>query len=87
MLLKHLPRESATVQAVHGPVVRWGPTEYLLARAVDLLAAGNWQRAGSKKNPRPKPIPRPGDRVRGAARADPDALRRRLLEQRDRVRR
>lgn len=32
----------------------------LLAHAVDLLAGGNWQRAGKKTAPKPKPIPRPG---------------------------
>jgi hypothetical protein len=32
----------------------------LLAHAVDLLAGGNWQRAGKKNAPKPKPIPRPG---------------------------
>lgn len=32
----------------------------LMAHAVDLLAGGNWQRAGKKTAPKPKPIPRPG---------------------------
>jgi hypothetical protein len=32
----------------------------LLAHAVDLLAGGNWQRAGKRTAPKPKPIPRPG---------------------------
>jgi hypothetical protein len=35
----------------------------LLAHAVDLLAGGNWQRAGKKTAPKPKPIPRPGKKV------------------------
>ena len=33
---------------------------YLLAHVGDLLAVGNWQRAGNKNAPRPKPIQRPG---------------------------
>lgn len=43
-----------------GEVALWGPAEVMLAAAVDLLAAGNWQRGGNKNAPRPKPWPRPG---------------------------
>ena len=39
---------------------------YLLALVGDLLAAGNWQRAGKKNAPKPKPIQRPGDKPKGA---------------------
>lgn len=57
-LLNHLPPESATVAALHGP--QWTRVEYLLASVVDVLAAANWQRQGKKGAPRPKPLPRPG---------------------------
>ena len=56
-----LPRESVTMLAVapKQEAELWGVSEYLLAQAVDLLAGANWQRAGKKSAPRPKPIPRP----------------------------
>lgn len=43
---------------------------YLLADAVDVLVAANWQRTedGSKGRNRPKPIPRPADARRQAER-------------------
>lgn len=59
MLIRYLPRESATVRAQHGDTVAWGATEHLLAAAVDALRVANWQRTG-KKAGRPKPIVRPG---------------------------
>lgn len=50
--------DTATCEAVHG--AQWDRQSQLLAAAVDVLAVANWQRAGDKNNPRPKPIPRPG---------------------------
>lgn len=41
----------------------WTLEAYMLARAIDLLAAGNWQR-GRGKGPKPKPIPRPTKKKR-----------------------
>jgi hypothetical protein len=38
----------------------WGLREHLLAHVADLLAVGNWQRAGKKRGRRPEPISRPG---------------------------
>lgn len=35
----------------------------LLANVVDLLAAGNWQRAGKRTAPKPKAVPRPGKKT------------------------
>ena len=43
----------------------WTVTDYLLAAAVDQLAAANWQRQGKKSAPKPKPIPRPGSKAAG----------------------
>lgn len=57
-LINHLPPESATVAALHGP--QWTRMEHLLASVVDVLQAANWQRQGRKGAPRPKPIRRPG---------------------------
>lgn len=62
--MHHLPSEAATVRA-QAPQFEWGTTDYLLALIADLLAAANWQRAGSRRAPRPKPIPRPGATARG----------------------
>lgn len=38
---------------------------YLLAVIADQIAGGNWQRAGRKNAPKPKPIERPGDNKKG----------------------
>lgn len=48
---------TALAESVHG--VRWTITDQLLALVHDLLNQGNWQRAGKKTAPRPKPLPRP----------------------------
>jgi hypothetical protein len=45
---------------VHPEAAEWGPVEHLLAGIFDLLQAGNWQRGGDPRAPRPKPLPRPG---------------------------
>lgn len=47
------------MRAIH-EAAAWGPTEYLLAAAVDALRDANWQRSGDKKLQRPDPLPRPG---------------------------
>lgn len=39
---------------------------YLLALVVDVINAGNWQRARKRTAPKPKPVPRPGDSNKGA---------------------
>lgn len=57
----YLPRDSATMLAVapKQEAELWGVAEYLLAQVVDLLAGANWQRAGKKSAPKPKPVNRP----------------------------
>jgi hypothetical protein len=57
--------ETATCEAVHGR--RWTTTEQLLAGAVDVLQAANWQRAGKKTAAKPKPVPRPWEQSRTQA--------------------
>lgn len=64
VLLRELPRDSATAKALYGPRVEWSDTEYLLAGVVDLLAQGNWMfaRVNSKaKVAHPEPVRRPGE--------------------------
>jgi hypothetical protein len=53
----------------------WTITDYLLAAAVDVLQAANWQRQGDDKAKRPLPVPRPGEP------AEEDDKRRRLAAQ------
>jgi hypothetical protein len=52
-------RLGVLVAGMYGDTERWGPTEHLLAAAVDTLRGANWQRSGGKGS-RPKPTPRPG---------------------------
>lgn len=64
VLLNHLPRESAYVQAVGGDRLKWGDTEHLLAGVIDQQQVTNYllTRANFKSNrAAPKPIRRPGD--------------------------
>jgi hypothetical protein len=65
VIVKNLPRTSATNRAANGETAQWSLTDYLLAGIFDLIAVGNWQRAGKKNAPRPKPLPRPGDTSKG----------------------
>jgi hypothetical protein len=54
---------SALIRELQPELAAWASGAVLadlLAHAVDLLAGGNWQRAGKKTAPKPKPIPRPG---------------------------
>ncbi|MEW2399584.1 hypothetical protein [Streptomyces sp. NPDC046862] len=66
VLVKHLPRDSATLQGAHGEAARWSVTDYLLASVVDQLAEANWMFAtvnrdeDSEPLEYPKPVPRPG---------------------------
>lgn len=49
---------TALSEAQHGHRL-WTVGEQLLAMAVDALHEGNWQRAGKKHAPKPKPVERP----------------------------
>lgn len=55
VLVRHLPRESLTVQALGGDEVRWGDLEHLVATHIDIAAAV----AGSEYR-----YPRPGEAER-----------------------
>jgi hypothetical protein len=60
VLVDELPRDSATARSMFGEAAEWGHAEHLLAAAVDVLQQANWQRAGNRSAPRPKPLRRPG---------------------------
>lgn len=65
MLLRQLPADAATSRALDVRA-EWSAGEYLLAACADLLQQLVWvnvevnKRKGAK-NPRPTPVPRPGD--------------------------
>ncbi|MEU9199639.1 hypothetical protein [Streptomyces sp. NPDC048332] len=67
LLIKHLPRDSATIRETDGEAADWTVTDYLLAAVVDHLAAANWMFSvvngdGESDPPdQPVPVPRPGD--------------------------
>ncbi|NED87106.1 hypothetical protein G3I76_44355 [Streptomyces sp. SID11233] len=67
LLIKHLPRDSATIRDTDGEAADWTVTDYLLAAVVDHLAAANWMFSvvngdGESDPPeQPVPVPRPGD--------------------------
>lgn len=81
VLVRQLPRESATFRELNPDESVWGLPEQLLAAVVDVLRAANYQRGGSKGQ-KPKPIPRPGvagysvERIGGKSRtmAEMDAM-------------
>lgn len=66
-LVEHMPPDSAFAAAIQGgPEFRgWRPDTYLLAAAVDVLQAANYQRGGGR-GIRPEPIKRPGSRKRSS---------------------
>lgn len=59
VLLRGLPPASAYWRARHESG-DWTVAEYQRADLIDVLMAGNWQRAGDAKAARPKPYARPG---------------------------
>ncbi|MFE9258612.1 hypothetical protein [Streptomyces sp. NPDC006879] len=66
VLVKHMPQDSAVGRELHGEDSQWKVTDYLLAAAVDHLAAANWMFAcvntDEESDPpqAPVPVPRPG---------------------------
>ncbi|WP_175409946.1 hypothetical protein [Streptomyces sp. TRM64462] len=67
VLVKHMPRDSAVTRELEGEAAEWTVTDYLLAAAVDHLAAANWMFASvntdEDADPPEPPVPvrRPGD--------------------------
>jgi hypothetical protein len=68
VLVKHLPRDSVTLDGLHGEAAQWSVTDYLLASVVDQLAEANWMFATVNRDEDadpleyPRPVPRPGAR-------------------------
>nr|WP_240981576.1 MULTISPECIES: hypothetical protein [unclassified Streptomyces] len=67
VLIRHMPQDSAVARAQSGEDSQWTVTDYLLAAAVDHLAAANWMFASVNTDEdadppeAPVPVPRPGD--------------------------
>jgi hypothetical protein len=85
VLVRHLPRDSATLDGLHGEAAQWSVTDYLLASVVDQLAEANWMFATVNRDEDaesidfPEPVPRPGadheePAARPAPRQQPSAL-------------
>jgi hypothetical protein len=62
VMLQYMQQDhsSALATEIHG--AHWSVDAQLLAVVSDALAIANWQRAGRKHAPRPKPIQRPWDK-------------------------
>lgn len=79
VLIKHMPHDSAVARELHGDGAEWAVTDYLLAAAVDHLAAANWMFASvntdedSDPPEPPVPVPRPGGEVPPKDAAQPEA--------------
>jgi hypothetical protein len=78
VLVRQLPRESALSLAVNGPAATWATTDHLLAVCADRLGQMLWIAAGTRKNPKPQPVPRPEHRSTSWQR---EQMAQRLLEQ------
>lgn len=67
LLVRALPRDSATRQAMDADNPPWGPTDYLLADifdAIQYLTRAVQAGYARKLPPEPKPYPRPGSQKR-----------------------
>ncbi|MFJ9106774.1 hypothetical protein [Streptomyces sp. NPDC102283] len=78
VLVKHMPRDSAVAQEFHGEASERSVCDYLLAAAVDHLAAANWTSASvdtdedAEQPASPVPVPRPGEASAGAGADAPE---------------
>ncbi len=63
LFIRHSPRTSAFVQVAVGDSASWDVTDHLLAGVYDMAAIIAWLNSDTKKNPRPKPLKRPGQRA------------------------
>lgn len=71
-LIRHAPRDSAIVRAVHPEKSQWGVDSYLLAIIGDAARWMMWSKTkdGQRNRKRPKPIPRPGGNEKASGRFD-----------------
>ncbi|MDI3330128.1 MAG: hypothetical protein QJR09_05245 [Micrococcus sp.] len=69
VIITRAPAGSAIHRSVDPEAAAWASGEinaWLFAAAVDLLAHGNWQRQGKRNARKPEPVPRPGEKSKGA---------------------
>ena len=66
-IVKQVQQEphAALARELHGDV--WTVESQLLAVIADTLGIANWQRAGRKTAPKPKPLPRPWEKAKHTA--------------------
>lgn len=88
ILIRALPPDSATRQAMSGGEPPWGRTDYLLADLIDAVNAGTWVAANlqverNKRQPFPDPYPRPSAETE---KAKPVVTAEALLAHRERTR-
>jgi hypothetical protein len=74
VLIDAMPAESATIRSLAGEP-GWTVTDHLLATVVDTLSISNWlfvaaNSGKNSNNPKPKPLPRFGERAKEKAEAD-----------------
>lgn len=87
VLLRQLPADAALWRSMHGDAATWQATDHLLAALIDRVGLLLWQGGGGKGS-KPKPVPRPGERVSAAkSRMAPREMARRLKAQQERTRR
>ncbi len=67
MRIRHLPNESALIRKLRGPLADWDVHAYLLRLIEYNVRAANWQRAGRKGAPKPKPLELPGEKAEKAS--------------------
>jgi hypothetical protein len=63
VLVRQLPADAALWRNIDPQAAVWGPSEQLLAAAVDALNVANWQRQSihsKRRSAPPEPIARPG---------------------------
>lgn len=84
VLIRHLPRDSATRNETLGEFQDWSRADHLTASVIDALLMLSWVTAGNKKARKPDPVTRPGAALSRRTSLPGPEIEHRLLEQRRR---
>lgn len=87
VLIRHLPRDSATRNETIGEFQDWSRADHLTASVIDALLLLSWVTAGNKKARKPDPVMRPGAPSRRTTLTGPEIKARLLAQRRRRERR